>query len=99
MAGVACVAWSFSNMENHSSASALALLGCLESWNVGMLECWNAVKVLWRIANSCTMQCQLDAKTRSVDVMVAMSQCQHIFAPSFFFKKYSYSYLLLPLAY
>lgn len=65
MAGVACVAWSFSKMENHSSASALALLGCLESWNVGMLECWNAVKVLWRVANSCTMQCQLDAKTRS----------------------------------
>lgn len=74
-------------MENHSSASALALLGCLESWNVGMLECWNAVKVLWRVANSCTMQCQLDAKTRSVDVLVG--QCrnsQHIFAPCFFLK-------------
>lgn len=77
-------------MENHSSASALALLGCLESWKVGMMECWNAVKVLWRVANSCTMQCQLDAKTRSSFRRCdgwAMSHSQHIFAPSFFLKK------------
>jgi len=85
MAGVACVAWSFSKMENHSSASALALLGCLESWKVGMMDCWNAAKVLWRIANSCTVQCQLDAKTRSVDVMVGQCRIVNTFLPLPFF--------------